>query len=80
LVFIFTLVLFLISEAFIEPWIEAYYNNFMVSLGVKGIIALLIKPLESMVEDTLIKKARARTLKEAEKARMAKIQKEAEKA
>ncbi len=80
LVFIFTLILFIISEAFIEPWIEAYYKNFMVSLGVKGIIALLIKPLETMVEDFLVKKARARTLKDAEKARLAKIQNKAEKA
>lgn len=64
-VFIFAIVLFLISEAFIEPWIERYYKNFLVSLGIKGIIALLIKPIESLVERTLVKKARERTLKTA---------------
>ncbi len=62
-VFIFALALFLVSEAFVEPWIERYYNNFLISLGIKGIIALLIKPIESLVERTLLKKERARTLK-----------------
>ena len=62
-VFIFALSLFLVSEAFIEPWIETYYDNFLISLGIKGIIALSIKPIESLVERTLLKKERARTLK-----------------
>lgn len=64
-VFIFALSLFLVSEAFIEPWIETYYDNFFISLGIKGLIALSIKPIESLVERTLLKKERARTLKEA---------------
>ncbi|MBN2237107.1 MAG: hypothetical protein JW729_06080 [Bacteroidales bacterium] len=66
LVFIFAIFLFIVSEAFIEPWIETYYNNFFISLGIKGIIALLIKPVESLVERTLLKRTRARTLKAAE--------------
>ncbi|MCD6180289.1 MAG: hypothetical protein J7K39_10345 [Bacteroidales bacterium] len=64
-VFIFALALFLVSEAFIEPWIERYYNNFFISLGIKGVIALSIKPIEGLVEKTLVKKARQRTLKAA---------------
>jgi len=68
-VFIFALSLFLVSEAFIEPWIETYYDNFFISLGIKGLIALSIKPIESLVERTLLKKARARTLKEAKLSR-----------
>lgn len=65
-VFIFALILFIVSEAFVEPWIERYYNDFFVSLGVKALIAFSIKPVESLVERTLIKKARQRTLQEAE--------------
>lgn len=65
-VFIFALALFLVSEVFIEPWIERFYNNFFVSLGMKGLIALLIKPIESLIERTLLKQARAKTLKAAD--------------
>lgn len=62
LVFVFALILFIVSEVFLEPWIERYYNDFFVSLGVKGIIALSIKPLESLIERTLLKKARLKTM------------------
>jgi hypothetical protein len=62
-VFIFALSLFIVSEAFIEPWIETYYDNFLISLGIKGVIALSIKPIESLIERSLLKKERARTLK-----------------
>lgn len=66
-VFIFALALFLVSEVFIEPWIEDFFNsNFFVSLGMKGLIALLIKPIESLIERTLLKQARAKTLKAAD--------------
>jgi len=62
-VFVFALILFIISEAFVEPWIERYYNDFFVSLGIKGFIALSIKPLESLIERSLLKKARLKTMK-----------------
>lgn len=65
-VFVFALALFLISEALIEPWIERFYNNFLISLSIKGLIALSIKPVESLVERSLLKKERARTLKTSE--------------
>lgn len=65
-VFIFALFLFLVSEAFIEPWIEKFYNDFYISLSIKGVIAFLIKPVEGLVERTLLKKARARALKPSE--------------
>jgi len=68
-VFIFALVLFVFSEALIEPYIEAYYaNNIYLSLGVKAVIAMSIKPLEMLVEDGLLKIARKQEMnrKEAE--------------
>lgn len=64
-VFIVALILFVITEVFIEPWVGTFYNDFYVTLGLKAIIALSIKPLESLVEETLVKKARAKTLKAA---------------
>lgn len=64
IVFIFALVLFVFSEALIEPYIDSYANNIYISLAVKAVIAMSIKPLEMLVEDSLLKAARSRKLKE----------------
>lgn len=64
-VFVFAILLFIVSEAFVDPLIEGYYNDFYISLGIKGIIALSIKPVESLLERTLLKKARVKTLESA---------------
>lgn len=58
IVFVFALVLFIFSEALIEPYIEAYADNVYISLAIKAVIAMLIKPLEMIVESSLMKSAR----------------------
>jgi len=62
IVFIFALVLFVISEAFVEPYIESYANNIYLSLSIKAVIAMSIKPLEMLVEGNLLKTARRKRL------------------
>jgi len=74
IVFVFALVLFVFSEALIEPYIDSYANNIYLSLSIKAIIAMSIKPLEMLVEDSILKAARKRTIEAREqKAEDAKI-------
>lgn len=63
-VFIFALVLFVFSEALIEPYIDSYANNIYISLAIKAVIAMSIKPIEMLVEESLLKAARRRSLKQ----------------
>lgn len=49
--------LVILSEAFLDPIIEAYSYNIYLSIGVKIIIALMLKPMESFYERILYKKA-----------------------
>ncbi|MFT5914067.1 MAG: flagellar hook-basal body complex protein FliE [Flammeovirgaceae bacterium] len=55
IVLLLAVALFLISEAFIEPRIEAAVDNWWYGLGLKGLIALLLKPLEILVERVIVK-------------------------
>lgn len=66
IVFIFALVLFVFSEALIEPYIDTYADNIYISLAIKAIIAMSIKPLEMLVESSLMKAARGKKLKQKE--------------
>lgn len=66
IVFIFALILFVFSEALIEPYIDTYADNIYVSLAIKAIIAMSIKPLEMLVESSMMKSARKRSLKQRE--------------
>lgn len=65
IVLLLAVVLFLISEAFIEPSIERIVNNWHIGLLLKGIIALLLKPIESLVEKYLYQQSIKAELKEA---------------
>ena len=65
IVLLLAVVLFLISEAFIEPSIELVVNDWYVGLLLKGIIALLLKPIESLVEKYLFKKSLSAELQDA---------------
>ena len=56
IVLLLAVVLFLISEAFIEPQIESAINDWYIGLVIKGLIALLIKPIEIIVERILVRK------------------------
>lgn len=62
IVFIFALVLFVFSEALIEPYIDSYADNIYISLAIKAVIAISIKPLEMLVEGSMMKSARKRRL------------------
>lgn len=57
IVLLIAVILFLLSEGFIEPIIEGYVDDVAVGLLLKAIIALLLKPLEMLVEKILFKKA-----------------------
>lgn len=57
IVIILAVMLFLVSEGVLEPIVEANTQNPYIGFAFKGVIALLIKPLESLVEKQLIKNA-----------------------
>ena len=57
IVLLLAVLLFLISEAFIEPQIEKVVDDWYIGLLLKGIIAVSLKPLESIVEKYLYKKS-----------------------
>jgi len=58
--------LFIFSEAFIEPIIDrAFPNNFWVGLGLKLVVAILIKPGEDFANNYMLKKARKKQLEES---------------
>jgi hypothetical protein len=64
IVFIFALILFVFSEALIDPYIDSNTKNIYLSLAIKALIAMLIKPFEMLVEEGLLKRARKKTLTE----------------
>lgn len=66
IVFVFALILFVFSEALIEPYIDSYADNMYVSLAIKAVIAMSIKPLEMLVETSMMKSARKRSLRQRE--------------
>jgi len=57
--------LFMVSEAWIEPMIEQAFPNFWVGLGLKLVVAILIKPGEDLTNRYMLKKARKKQLEEA---------------
>ena len=56
IVLLLAVVLFLISEAFIEPQIEKVIDDWYIGLVFKGMIALLLKPIENVVQRILLRK------------------------
>ena len=50
--------LFILEEIVLEPFIDNYSTNIWLSLSIKLIIALLLKPLESFIEGLLLKTAK----------------------
>ncbi len=70
-VLIFAVILFILSEAIVEPKIEAWASvqfseswAFWIGLFLKLIIAFLIKPGEMMIERRLLKSARKEAMKQ----------------
>lgn len=57
IVLLIAIVLFLITEVWIEPYVESHIDNKYVGLFLKGIVALTLKPIDTMVEHYLMKRA-----------------------
>ncbi|MEL7005757.1 MAG: hypothetical protein AAFN93_23965, partial [Bacteroidota bacterium] len=57
IVLLIAIVLFLISEGWIEPIVEQSIDNKYVGLFLKGIVALTLKPIDTIVERYLMKRA-----------------------
>lgn len=62
IVLIVAIALFFVSEAWIEPMIERTFNNFWVGLGLKFVVAILIKPGEDFTNKYMLKQARKKEL------------------
>lgn len=57
-ILILGVVLFMLSEVVIDPYIDAHTGgNIYISIAVKGVIALMLKPIESLLESQLLKLA-----------------------
>jgi uncharacterized phage infection (PIP) family protein YhgE len=56
IVLILAVVLFLISEGFLDPIIDLYAGGIAIALVVKGTLALLLKPVESFIENQILKR------------------------
>ena len=57
IVLIFALILFLLSEAVFEPFVEARVDSFWIGLLFKAMIFGLLKPIEMLVEKYLERKS-----------------------
>lgn len=57
IVLLIAIILFIISEGLIEPIIEDFNDNFYIGLFFKGVIALSLKPIDSVVERYLMRSA-----------------------
>ncbi len=67
IVMIVAIALFILSEAFIEPIIDRMFpNNFLIGLGLKLVVAILIKPGEDFTNKYMLKKARKEQLRESQ--------------
>lgn len=51
--------IFLVSEAVIDPFVDALQIGFIIAISFKGGIALFLKPLESMLERIMLRKVTA---------------------
>jgi hypothetical protein len=67
IVFLGAIGMFFIGELVIEPSVDFIANNFYMSLGLKTLIAVLIKPVESLLEEHMQKKRREEIIKSTEK-------------
>ncbi len=52
------ILLFLVSEVFLEPIVDTYFQQeFVINIAIKGSIALLLKPIDYLVEWYLLRDA-----------------------
>jgi DNA repair exonuclease SbcCD ATPase subunit len=55
IVLIIAVVFFLVSES-LDPYIDRYAGGIVIALSVKGVLCLLLKPVESFIENLLLKR------------------------
>ena len=58
IVLIIAVFLFMLSEGVLEPIVEGYVDNDIIGFSLKAVIALLLKPIEMLIESILYRKAR----------------------
>jgi DNA-binding response OmpR family regulator len=51
--------IFLVTEAVIDPFVDALEIGVLIAISFKGLLAFLLKPLESMLEKFMLKKVMA---------------------
>jgi len=56
IVFGVAIVIFLISEAFLDPFVETLTKSLLITLSFKGGLALCLKPIESFLEKFMLSK------------------------
>jgi hypothetical protein len=56
IVLILAVVLFLISEGWVDPAIDRLAGGVAIAMTVKGVLALLLKPVESFIENLILKR------------------------
>lgn len=64
IVFVVAIILFVLTEALIEPEIEKVVDNMWIGLLLKFIVAALIKPGEILLEKGLLKRERNKEMKQ----------------
>lgn len=62
IVFMAAIILFIISEVFLEPIVDAYFqDDVYINIAIKGSIALLLKPIDYLVEWYLLRDTMRKT-------------------
>lgn len=61
IVFMAAILLFIATEVFIEPIVDVHFKNNIINIGLKGSIALLLKPIDYLVEGYLMRSARKKS-------------------
>jgi hypothetical protein len=59
IVLIIAVVFFLLSEGFLDPIIDVYAGGIAIAFLIKGFMVLLLKPVESFIENLLLRRDRS---------------------
>lgn len=65
IVIIIAVILFMLSSVFIEPEIDKFVDNYWIAVGLKLVVALMLNPIQSVVEKSMLRQARKKQIREA---------------
>lgn len=65
IVIIIAVILFMFSSVFIEPEIDKFVDNYWIAVALKLVVALLLNPIQSLVEKSMLRQARKKQIREA---------------